>query len=104
MTEEELLDEVIDQAVDRALELMGQRRMLACDTPPTLRLARALVREVFPIFRVEFHRPAGSIQLPCWTVEKIGPSSEASASSPASCSQRLTVFAGISRIDLRVRE
>ena len=53
MTEEELLDEVIDQAVDRALELMGQRRMLACDTPPTLRLAR----EVFPIFRVEFHRP-----------------------------------------------
>lgn len=48
MTEEELLDEVIDQAVDRALELMGQRRMSACDTPPTLRLARALVREVFP--------------------------------------------------------
>jgi hypothetical protein len=57
MTEEEFLDEVIDQAVDRAQELMGQRRMLACDTPPTLCLARALVREVFPIFRVEFHRP-----------------------------------------------
>jgi len=26
MTEEELLDEVIDQAVDRALELMGQAK------------------------------------------------------------------------------
>jgi len=57
MTEEELLDEVIDQAVDRALELMGQRRISTCDSPPCLRLARTLVREVFPIFRVEFHRP-----------------------------------------------
>jgi hypothetical protein len=36
---------------------MEQRWISACDTPPTLRLARALVREVFPIFRVEFHRP-----------------------------------------------
>jgi len=44
MTEEELLDEVIDQAVDRALELMGQRRISACGTPPTLRLARAGAR------------------------------------------------------------
>jgi hypothetical protein len=36
---------------------MERRWTSACDTPPTLRLARALVREVFPIFRVEFHRP-----------------------------------------------
>jgi hypothetical protein len=57
MTEEELFDVVIDHAVDCALELMAQGRVSACDTPPTLRLARALVREVFPIFRVELHRP-----------------------------------------------
>jgi hypothetical protein len=57
MTEEELFDVVIDQAVHCALELMAQGRVSACDTPPTLRLARTLVREVFPIFRVEFHRP-----------------------------------------------
>src|SRR5438067_1118497 len=46
MTEEELLDEVIDQAVDCALELMGERRISTCDTPPSLRLARAGARSL----------------------------------------------------------
>jgi hypothetical protein len=57
MTEETLLDVVVEHAADRALELMRQGRVSACDTPPTLRLARALVLEIFPILRVEFHRP-----------------------------------------------
>jgi hypothetical protein len=56
MTEEEFLDVVIDHAVDSALQLMGQGRISDCDTPITLRLARTLVLEVLPIFRVEFHR------------------------------------------------
>ena len=56
MTEAELLDVVIEHAADRVLELMRQGRVSACDTPLTLRLARTLVLEVLPIFRVEFHR------------------------------------------------
>jgi hypothetical protein len=57
MTEAEFLDVVIEHAADRALELMGQCRVSACDTLPTLRLARMLVVEIFPILRREFHRP-----------------------------------------------
>ncbi len=47
---------VIEHAADRVLELMRQGRVSACDTPLTSRLARTLVLEIFPIFRVEFHR------------------------------------------------
>jgi hypothetical protein len=57
MTEAELLEAVIERAADRALELMGQGRASACEAPAILRLARTLVLEVLPIFRVEFHRP-----------------------------------------------
>jgi hypothetical protein len=56
MTEADLLDVVIEHAADRVLELMRQGRVSACDTPLTSRLARTLVLEIFPIFRVEFHR------------------------------------------------
>lgn len=56
MTEADLLDVVIEHAADRVLELMRQGRVSACDTPLTSRLARTLVVEIFPIFRVEFHR------------------------------------------------
>lgn len=63
MTEEEFLDVVIDRAVDSALQLMGQGRISDCDTPLTLRLARTLVLEVLPIFRVEFHRSRGQRRL-----------------------------------------
>jgi hypothetical protein len=56
MTEADLLDVVIEHAADRVLELMRQGRVSACDTPLISRLARTLVLEIFPIFRVEFHR------------------------------------------------
>jgi hypothetical protein len=63
MTEEEFLDVVIDGATDRALQLIGQGRISACDTPLTLRLARTLVLEILPIFRVEFRRSRGQRRL-----------------------------------------